>query len=924
MRLPLATYRLQFNSSFGFKEAKEIVPYLAKLGISDVYASPIFKARSGSLHGYDVVDHNLLNPDLGTAEEFEALSEALADRGMGWIQDIVPNHMSYSFENHMLSDVLERGGNSKYAQFFDIDWEHPSEGLKGKLQAPFLGDLYGRTLERGEIKLIYDQRSFAVTYYDLRLPLRLKSYAIILNQGIRDLEQRLGENDPDIISLKSIIMEADDEDREQNLKERLWDLKERSPVVANFLDSNLRLFNGEKEDSVSFDLLDDLLSQQFFRLCFWKVASDEINYRRFFIMNDMISLHTEKEEVFDSIHSLIFDLMETGKITGLRIDHLDGLYDPEEYLRRMKDRLKDRYLVAEKILLPGDAIPATWPIHGTTGYDFLNCQNGVLCDRARREDFEGIYSRFKGSSMPYRDVVYEKKKMIADRHMSGDVDNLARHIKNALGKNRQWSDITLSGIRKALTELLVFFPVYRTYASSRSFNEHDQNIIREASRSAKERNMDLFNELDFVEHFLLDPRDDAREDWQRMIMRFQQHTGPLMAKGVEDTTLYTFYQLLALNEVGGDPGSFGVSLDQFHLSNEEKARNWPHSMNATSTHDSKRGEDARARICVLSEIPGEWEVRLQSWSEVNEGLKKTVSVGEVPDRNDEYFLYQTMIGAFPFYSEDVHSFIERAGRYLVKAAREAKVHSGWVRPSASYEVAFVSFLKNIMASEEFRKDFEMFQRKVAHHGILNSLNQVLVKVTAPGIPDFYQGTELWDFSFVDPDNRRPVDFEKRSLYLDEIVKREDTDMNGLLEELLASKEDGRIKLFLIHKALKARQENRDLFAGGSYMRIGVEGTVAENIIAFARVHEGAWALTIAPRLTTTLTKNDEKLKGDLRQGDFPGWHIPGDVRLILPKNAPSSWRNAITDKMVRSEKAMPVYEILQHFPVALLIGREEE
>lgn len=917
MRLPVATYRLQFNSSFGFREAKDIVPYLAKLGISDVYASPIFKAKSGSPHGYDVIDHNLLNPDLGTAEDFENLSKALAAYGMGWIQDIVPNHMSYSYENLMLSDVLEKGSKSKYVKFFDIDWEHPSDGLKGRLQAPFLGDLYGRTLEKGEIKLVYDQRGFAVAYYDLRLPLRLKSYVIILSLGLSDLEQRLGENDPNIIAIKGIILEANGEDPDPSLKVKLWDLHERSNEVSNFLDSNLQAFNGEKANPASFDLMDDLLSQQIFRLCFWKVASDEINYRRFFIMNDLISLHTEKEAVFDSIHSFLFDLVEKGKITGLRIDHIDGLYDPEEYLRKIKDRLKDRYLVGEKILLTGEALPASWPVQGTTGYDFLNCQNGVLCDNARKKEFEGIYSRFTGSNVSYEGVIYDKKRLMADRHMSGDVDNLARHIKDILGKDRRWSDITLSGIKKALTELMVLFPVYRTYASPQSFNESDKGIIREAARRAKERNLDLFNEIDFVEHFLLDPKSDERDSWERLIMELQQHTGPLMAKGVEDTAMYVFYQLLSLNEVGGDPGSFGVSLDEFHRFNEERAKNLPHSMNATATHDTKRGEDARARISVLSENPGDWEMHIRSWSRMNESLKKIVLGGDVPDRNDEYFLYQTMIGAFPFRSDDLPSWRERAGRYLVKAVREAKVHSGWVKSDASYELAFVSFLENILKSEEFMKDFRLFHSQVAQHGFLNSLTQVLVKMTAPGIPDFYQGTELWDYRFVDPDNRQPVDFDRRKMYLDEMAK-EETNIKGLLEELLASKEDGRIKLFLIYRVLKARQKNADLFANGIYVRLGVEGPIAEKIIAFAREYEGAWALTIAPRLTTALAP-----KEGTPQENFPGWRMPGDARLILPKNAPSSWMNAITDKPVRGKGAIPLYEALEHFPVALLLGKEE-
>ncbi|MGA9098420.1 MAG: malto-oligosyltrehalose synthase, partial [Methanotrichaceae archaeon] len=859
---------------------------------------------------YDIVDQNSLNPELGTPEDFDALIRELKTYGMGWIQDIVPNHMSYSHENYILSDVLERGNRSEYFQFFDIEWDHPWERLKGKLLAPFLGDLYGKVLDHGEIKLIYDKAGFAASYYGTRMPLRLDSYAKILSQGLERLEKLIGEDNSDITEIKAIILEAAGGDSGQGLKNKLWELYSRSDEIKRFVDSNIESFNGKKGDPESFNSLDDLLSEQRFRLSFWKVASDDINYRRFFIVNDLICLRNESGNVFDYIHSFIFDLINSGKVTGLRIDHLDGLYDPADYVKTIRDKIKDIYLVAEKVLLPGEDLPSDWQIQGTTGYDFLNTVNGVLCDKNREVEFEKVYSKFTGLDRSYNDIVYEKKKLIAERHMSGEVDNLARLFKNAIGKDRYGEDITFTGIKKALTELLVQFPVYRTYVNSDAFSEADREIIADTARRTKERNRDLFNEIDFLEHFLIEPEDERRESWLGAIMRFQQFTGPLMAKGVEDTALYVYCMLLSLNDVGGDPGKFGLTLDEFHNFNESRAISWPDTMNTTSTHDTKRGEDARSRINVLSEMPEEWERHIKIWGSV--AKKKRVKGIRVPDRNDEYFLYQSLIGAVPLGFEA--DFRDRIKSYLVKVVREAKVHSDWVKPDTSYEVAFTSFLDGLLDSNEFLKSFIPFQRTVAYYGILNSLAQTLIKITSPGIPDFYQGTEIWDFSFVDPDNRRPVDFAKRTAYLAEIMEKEKKDIIGLIENLIATKEDGRIKLFLIHRALESRNREAELFARGSYTRLNVKGCRKENVIAFARNSRISWALTIAPRLTTALVKEDEMPLGR---------RIWNDTSLIINKDMPVSWINVITDQSLRINDEMCIGDVLDRFPVALLLGRSK-
>jgi len=703
------------------------------------------------------------------------------------------------------------------------------------------------------------------------------------------------------------------DDPDPGLKQELWRLYSTSSAVRGFLDSNLAIFNGRVGDPNSFDLLDELLSSQLFRLSFWKVASDEINYKRFFILNDMISLNTQKKEVFDHVHSFLFDLLHRAKVTGFRIDHLDGLYDPEEYLTRLREDLREGYLVAEKVLVPGENLPDSWPLQGTTGYDFLNCQNGVFCDNDGVEALNEIYSRFTGLEISFRDVAHEKKMLIADRYMGGDLDNLARFLKKALGAGRSGVDITLSGIKKALREFLILLPVYRTYVRPGSFRKADREVFRETFKLAKQINLDLFYELDLLERFILEPPEEAGDNSQSFIMRLQQFSGPLMAKGIEDTALYSYYRLLSLNEVGSDPGGSGTSLDDFHRFIRFRSERWPHSMNATSTHDTKRGEDVRARINVLSELPEAWASQIEAWSRINEEKRENVRGRDMPDRNDEYFFYQTLIGAFPSRSEDLLSFRDRVKSYLIKAVREAKVHSGWVRQDRSYEEAFIAFAERVLDSEEFLEAFLPFQRKISHYGVLNALASTLVKMTAPGIPDFYQGCELWDLSFVDPDNRRPVDFEKRAAYLKELIRREDTDVLRLIEELLAQNGDGRLKLFLIHRSLRARSENPELFTRGSYEPLKPEGSRSENIIAFARRYNDLWAIAIVPRLTTALVSD----------GAYPlGRAVWGDDHISFFANEPRCWRNAITGQLLDAESPLYVGDVLKHFPVALLLGRE--
>jgi len=932
MRIPTASYRIQFTPSFGFQEAKQIVSYLAELGISDLYASPVFKSRKGSLHGYDVVDPNRLNSELGTESHFERLIDHLKSCRMGWLQDIVPNHMAFDYENQMLVDVLENGLSSQYFHFFDIEWNHPYESIKSRVLAPFLGRFYGQSLEEGEIKLRYTKNGFSLGYYSQALPLRLESYVHLLTYRLHVLKKKLGGDHPDYVKLLGILYilktlssreEAHERyDQIKFIKTTLWELYHNNEDIRKFIKENIRIFNGKRGNPESFNLLNDLLSEQLFRLSFWKVATEEINYRRFFNINELLSLRVEDDDVFNHTHSLIFRLIEEEKITGLRIDHIDGLYDPTNYLARIREKAGELYIVVEKILDLEEELPSFWPVQGTTGYDFLNYVNGLFCRREHERQFNRIYTNLTGYSTTYDELVSEKKRLILGKHMAGDVDNLAHLMKAISSRDRHGSDITIYGLKRALVEVMAQFPVYRTYIGQGVSRQTDPSYIEEAIERAKGSSPGLLNELQFIERFLLLDFGDylSEEDknqWIHFVRRFQQFTGPLMAKGFEDTTFYVYNRLLSLNEVGGNPYRFGISMGDFHHFIEKRAALWPHSLNATSTHDTKRGEDVRARLNVLSEMPKEWERNIRAWSKINGKWKRKLYGRSVPDRNDEYFLYQTLVGAFPFYEgKERHTFRERVKEYIRKAVREAKVHTAWLKPDTDYENAFLSFVEEVLSPHEgnsFLGEFKAFQKKVAPYGMFNSLSQALIKITSPGVPDFYQGTELWDLNLVDPDNRRPVDFEKRRRFLGHIRKREDGDILDLISELLRTKEDGRIKLFLIYRGLKARNKHPEIFQKGAPIPLEAAGKFKDHVIAFGRNNQGKWAVTIVPRFLTSVIKEGE---------DPLGQRVWEDTHITLPERISNGWKNVITNQWVNTEGKLIIGEALKHFPVALLMREE--
>ena len=942
MRIPTATYRIQFNPSFNFEAAKKIVPYLAELGISDLYASPIFKAREGSTHGYDVVDPNQLNPDLGTEEEFDALIDELQQREMGWLQDIVPNHMAYDSQNQFLMDVLEHGPDSEYFSYFDINWEHPYEDIKGKILTPLLGDFYGKCLENGEIRLDYDELGLSINYYDLKIPLRIESYTKFITHDLGRLVKSLGREHPDFIKLLGILYILKDipsetakkqrKDQTNFVKELLWELYRDRAEIKEFIAQNLDIFNGEAENPESFNLLDDLLAEQFFRLSFWKVGAEELNYRRFFTINELICLRTEDLQVFKNNHDLIFQLVESGKITGLRIDHIDGLYNPDEYLQRLREEVGDVYIIVEKIIelkqqyySRSEELPNNWSIQGTSGYDFLNCLNSLFCfcQQENYQRFSDIYANFTGIKDNYESIIADTKRLIAETNLAGDIENLANFLKRIAGKYRYGRDFTLNGLRRAILEVLLFFPVYRTYTSSEKIREIDRTYVKEVIEKAKLKIPRLLNELNFIGKILLLEYEESltteeRVQWLHFAMRLQQFSGPLTAKGVEDTALYVYNRLLSLNEVGGTPDLFGISVSVFHNFNQKCQDHWAHSMNATSTHDTKRSEDVRARINAISEIPERWAAEVNSWSELNLDRKSKIDGQVIPDANDEYFLYQTLVSAFPFTEEEYPEFVERIKNYAIKAVREAKVHTAWLRPDTDYEEGFVTFIDKILqpsADNQFLEKLRSFQQWIAHYGILNSLSQTLLKITAPGVPDFYQGTELWDLSLVDPDNRRPVDFDQRSQWLQDIKQRCQRDILSLVSELIANYEDGRIKLFVITRALAAINQHSQLFQQGAYIPLEVIGQYQEHIVAFARHQRNNTAIAIVPRFLTSL----------VQPHTFPlGEKVWADTSIEIPQGLQANWQDVFTKREIPQSDAIAVGRVLQYFPVALLLSNQEE
>jgi (1->4)-alpha-D-glucan 1-alpha-D-glucosylmutase len=950
-RVPTATYRFQFHHGFGFSQAWSLVMYLHQLGISDIYASPLFKARKGSLHGYSVTNPLELNPEIGSKKTFDNLVRQLKSRGMGLFLDIVPNHMAISADNPWWMDVLESGPGSPYAVFFDINWHPPQPSLQGKVLLPVLGKPYGQVLEDQELVLQLDKDGFAVHYWDHKFPIDPRTYQTVLQYRLDELEAELGSGNPAFLALVGLIAQTEnlpprhaasikklrERQREKEVvRDRLWLLYQGSPEIKEFLDTNITIFNGKGGDPASFDLLDNLLTEQAYRLAYWQVALEVINYRRFFSINDLISIRIEDPQVFNATHSLLIKLAADGKISGFRIDHIDGLYDPQGYLALLQSRLAPKaktgvaeegaYVLVEKILEAGEKLPEDWPVAGTTGYDFMNMVGGLFVEPQGFKQLQRIFTEFTGDATDFHTIVYDKRKLIMASLFGGEIESLGYQLGLLAEEDRAAKDIHHSALTKSLFEVTACLPVYRTYIRHYEVSARDRAYLDQAVTAARERHPALDpGALGFLQRVLtLDfPAsfpEEKKQNWLRFIMRWQQFTGPIMAKGQEDTALYVYHPLASLNEVGTSMGP--VSPVEFHRLNQERLALWPHTLNASSTHDTKRSEDMRLRLHVLSEMPEEWTACLRRWSALNWPHKAVLDGKEAPDAGDEWLVYQTLLGVWPLAEEDVPGIRERLEQYLIKAVREAKVKSRWIAPNPDYEQALTGFAGKILepgASNEFLADFLKLQPRLAYVGAINSLSQTLLKITSPGVPDFYQGTELWHLSLVDPDNRRPVDYQKRRHYLDEFRNHESRELRDLLPDLLARWPDGRVKLYLTHKALNCRRHNQDLFQDGHYLPIHASGPHPDRLVAFARRREGQWALVAAPRLVAKLVKTGAPPLGPQT------W---GDGSLILPPDAPLTWHNVLTGETVQTARkssvnVLPLGQVLASFPVALLLGAAE-
>jgi (1->4)-alpha-D-glucan 1-alpha-D-glucosylmutase len=875
-----ATYRVQLHGGFGFTDAAEIAAYLAELGISHLYCSPYLQAAPGSTHGYDVVNPHKVNEELGGAEGHARLCAALDENGLKQVLDIVPNHMAIGGrENPWWWDVLENGPSSRYAAYFDVDWDPPEAKLRNMVLLPVLGDHYGRLVERAELTLEREGAQFIIRYHDQIFPVSPRSLDDLIataaqrcdSNHLAFIADALGQLPPSTATDWDAVRKR--HRHKEVLREQLMSLYEEQPKVAAALDQVVAEVNSNP------DQLDALLERQNYRLAFWRTAGRESGYRRFFDINTLAGLQSEDEQVFAQTHALILDWLKREVLDGVRVDHPDGLRDPEQYFNRLHIACPRAWITAEKILEPGERLPESWPIAGTTGYDFIYRVNNLFVDPAAETALSQFYGEFTGEPTDFAAIVSDKKHFVLREILGSDLNRLTALFVDICERHRRHRDYTRHELHEALREVTACFPVYRTYVRAEAgvVTDDDARVINGSIENAKANRPELDAELfDFFRDILLLRKRGQLET--ELVMRFQQLTGPVMAKSVEDTAFYSFNRLVSLNEVGGEPGHFGLSPEEFHAACAAAQARWPRTMLASSTHDTKRSEDVRARINLLSEIPDRWSEAVRRWAEINDRYRRE----NLPDRNTEYLLYQTLVGAWPIETDRVLAYME-------KASREAKTHTSWTNPNPAYEDALRAFIEGIMNHPPFTTDLQEFVKPLVEPGRINSLAQTLLKLTAPGVPDFYQGTELWDLSLVDPDNRRPVDYQKRRRFLAKMKQM-------TAEQVWSRMDSGLPKMWLIRKILKLRHE-RQLFAPEhSYRAVVPRGAKSAHVIAFVR---GERAATVVPRWS-------------LKRGNW------GDTAIEIPNG---TWRNALTNESVDGGEIL-ITDLLKNFPVALL-SREE-
>lgn len=946
MPLPCATYRIQFHLNFRFRDAEELVPYLHALGITHLYASPRFRARKGSLHGYDVADAARVNSELGTEEEFQSLVNRLHNYGMGLLLDIVPNHMAASEENPWWMDLLENGQQSEFASYFDIDWTADPLG-RSRILLPILGDTYGKALESQGISLHYDDQGFFVRYSQNRFPIRPETYRQILGVCLEELEKaqepingirKIVKHSCEVsaeLTTESASTEPAREERHSKivqLKNELWEIYREPGAFQKAMDQALRLLNGVKGVRRSFDRLDTLLSSQVYRLSYWRQASQEINYRRFFDINELVGIRIDNPKVFEARHAPVFRLMKEGAVDALRIDHIDGLRDPLDYLSTLRKRIQEvgapqngrpePYVVVEKIISGREELPPEWPVAGTTGYDFVNAANLLFVEPAGYRYLERLRERLTGETSSFADTWYARKKQVLEQLFGAEIRSLSARIARLALLDRRACDLPFAEIQAAFKEITASLPVYRTYVRAQRVSQRDLLELERAIQAARARsdNHHIKREVFFFFRRLFRRELDSvpccwPREWLEFMLRWQMFTGAVMAKGFEDTAFYTYTPLISLNEVGSDPfraeHSFG--LEAFHRFNEYRRHHWPHTLNATSTHDTKRSEDVRARIHVLSEIPREWHTHFRRWSSWNRDKKVMERNHAIPSPAEELLIYQTLLGAWPFEESEIDGFRERVLAFITKAAREAKQFTSWLNPNETHERGLRHFIAEILDAPKARRfmaDFRRFQSRIAFHGALNSLSQVLLRIASPGNPDLYQGNEVWDFSLTDPDNRRPVDFTTRARLLESL--QQPPGDGARVASLLHNWTDGRIKLFLTNKALEFRRRHADLFTKGDYVPLYAGGRMMQHVCAFLRTYKKEALFVAVPRFTTAIAE----------VGTFPlGPKTWKNGTLVLPPGAPRAWSNILTGEEIKQDRRsrkILLSSVFGQFPVALL------
>ncbi len=962
---PTSSYRFQFNRQFRFCDAERLLPYLETLGVSDCYASPVLKAVSGSEHGYDVCDYGALNPELGSDDDFDRLAAALAHRDLGLILDFVPNHMGLDpAANRWWRDVLEYGRRSPFAEYFDIDWWPVTEELRGRVLLPILEDGYGDTLHRGAIQLALDGADIVVRYHDRSLPTTPASRTGILREALRRLNGEGVSREADVVALARLaddhaglrVAEPSASDyyaRAKDLDARMQLLLGAAPAVQLAVGAAVDAVAGVSGDPASFDRLHEVLEQQHYRLAHWKTSFDEINYRRFFDVNQLGAIRMEVPRVFEDAHRKILQLIGEGKVTGLRIDHPDGLLDPAQYFSQLRDAIaavrtdvgearRDNQLfhvVAEKVLGRDEMLPQDWKVWGTTGYGFLNDVNGLFVDGSCEPALRSLYARVTGRHEPFSEVAHRCRRLVTRSSMASELAVLTHELKQIAGADRRTRDFTTTALRRAIAETVASMPVYRSYVIERGVSARDIQTIDIAIDRARRHNPVMAPAVFLLlRQILLDEGDAASavtRTHRRFAMRMQQFSAPVQAKGIEDTAFYRYNTLISLNEVGGDPGQVGSGADRLHAGNRERLERWPAEMTSTATHDTKRGEDSRARLNVLSEMVRPWRRAVMQWRRINALRRTAVDREPAPDANDEYLFYQAILGAWPLEApgtsvpvEAPEDFVERVKAYMLKAVREAKTHTSWLNQNRAYEDAVSVFVETTLrgpAARRFLSAFVPFVREVAQGGVINSLSQLVLKIASPGVPDFYQGTELWQFDFADPDNRRPVDYGARALMLEEMrpwlercerLNRESADAvqppMDYVRELVESAHDGRIKLFVTAAGLRLRRRYPLLFLEGAYESLRSGGPGAQHIVAFARRAHGACAVAVAPRLLTSL-KRSVPATDQLDPWKDTWIQLPPDV-------ADRPLRSALTGaSVVAPGGRLPASDVFACCPVNLLL-----